>query len=137
MTYHHDYAAFDRLVLCAPFMLEEMLARGAKVLERAEHTAPFDPDDPDGEHYRDAFVLSGGIREVPTRRAYARIENTDKAAWLVEYGAWNVPRYATLRNALDAASGSVHGRTYRALTKGTRFEPAPPKPRKPKGTPNG
>jgi hypothetical protein len=131
--YHHDYAAFDRLVLCAPFMVEEMLSRGAKVLARAEATAPYDEDDPDGVHYRESFVLTGGIREGKTRRAYARVSNHDMpTALLVEFGAWNVPRYRILGNALDGASGSIHGRTFRAITKGTKFEPPPPKPRKPK-----
>lgn len=131
--YRHDYVAFDEHVLCAPFMVEEMLARGEKVLARAVENAPYDIEDKDGTHYRDSFTLTGGIREGKTRRAYARVSNHDMpTALLVEFGAWNVPRYRILGNALDGAIGSIHGRTFRAITKGTKFEPPPPKPRKPK-----
>ena len=86
-TYKHDYAAFDRLVLCAPFMRAEMGKRGAKVLAFAVAHAPFDPEDADGTHYKDSFVLTVGTRETPTRRAYARVSNTDWPVCLwVEYG---------------------------------------------------
>lgn len=137
-TYHHDYAAFDRLVLCADFMVAEMLARGEKVLARAELTAPFDIQDEDGTHYRDCFVLTGGIREGKTRRAYARVSNTDMpTALFVEFGTANNPKHRTLGNALDGAGGSIHGRTFRSIFKGTQFEPPKPKPRKPKAPASG
>lgn len=104
--YHHDYAAFDRNVLAADFMVAEMLARGERVLARAELTAPYDENDKDGQHYRDAFVLTGGVRELPTRRAYAKVSNTDfPTNFFVEFGTENNPRHRTLGNALDAAGG--------------------------------
>lgn len=103
-TYHHDYAAFDRLVLCAPFMVAEMLKRAERVKLRAEITAPYDAEDPDLVHYRDHFEVSAGIRVVKTRRAYGRVSNTDMpTALFVEYGTKNNPRHRTLGNALDAA----------------------------------
>ena len=130
-TYHHDYAAFGRLVLCADWMVAEMLVRGEKVLARAEATAPYDIQDEDGVHYRDCFVLTGGIREDETRRAYARVSNTDMpTALFVEFGTVNNPRLRILGNALDGASGAIHGRTFRSIFKNTQFEPPKPKPRK-------
>ena len=137
--YHHDYSAFGEHVLRAPWMIEEMLARGAKVLERAETTAPYDIKDEDGTHYRDCFVLTGGIREDGgTARAYARVSNTDMpTALFVEFGNVNTPRYRILGNALDGAAGKIHGRTFRSIFKGTVYEPPKPKPRKPKGQTNG
>jgi hypothetical protein len=101
--YHHDYAAFDEHVLCAPWMVEEMARRAAKVLARAEMTAPFDPDSKDGTHYRDAFAMTAGIRVAKTRRAFGRVSNDDAAAVFVEFGTKNNPRHRTLGNALDAA----------------------------------
>ena len=106
MTYHHDYAAFDRLVLCAPFMVEEMRERATRVKERAELTAPFDPSDPDLVHYRDNFEVD--VRIGPTGeggiRAIGRVSNTDMpTAVFVEFGTKNNPRHRTLGNALDAA----------------------------------
>ncbi len=104
IRYVHNYAAFDRLVLCAPFMVEEMGKRGGKVLAFAEAHAPFDPDDPDGVHYREAFELTVGIRVIQSRRAYARVSNTDWPTCLfVEYGTKNNPRHRTLGAALNAA----------------------------------
>lgn len=104
-TYRHDYVAFDRLVLSAPFMIAEMEKRGDRVLARAELTAPYYAEDADGEHYRDDFELEVGIRETPTRRAFARVSNHNSAAFLVEFGSKNNPRHRTLGNALDAAGG--------------------------------
>lgn len=104
VDYHHDYAAFDRLVLAADWMVAEMLVRGERVLARAELTAPFDIEDEDGTHYRDSFVLKAGVRDLPTRRAYAEVSNHDMpTALFVEYGNTNTPRHRTLGNALDAA----------------------------------
>lgn len=103
-TYHHDYRAFDEHVLCAPFMVEEMARRAGKVKDRAELTAPYDPNDPDLVHYRDHFEVSSGIRTEGSRRAYGRVSNTDlPTAVFVEFGSKNNPRHRTLGNALDAA----------------------------------
>lgn len=102
-TYHHDYAAFDENVLAAPFMVAEMLRRAEKVLARAELTAPYYEDDSDGEHYRDDFEVTAGVRTSKTRRAYGRVSNHNSAALFVEYGSENNPRHRTLGNALDAA----------------------------------
>lgn len=112
--YHHDYAAFDENVLCAPFMVAEMLKRAERVKLRAEVTAPFYADDVDGEHYKDDFDVTAGIRETPTRRAYGRVTNDNSAAVLVEFGRpagidkngkhyGAQERHRTLGNALDAA----------------------------------
>jgi hypothetical protein len=132
--YHHDYAAFGRIVLNGDFMVAEMLVRGERVLARAEATAPFDIEDKDGTHYRDCFVLKAGTHGgIHHDRAYAEVSNTDMpTALFVEYGNENTPRHRTLGNALDGASGSIHGGTLRAIFKGTQFEPP-----KPKGTSNG
>jgi len=101
--YTHYYAKFDEHVLCAPFMVAEMLRRAALVLARAELTAPYDAGSKDGTHYRDAFSMEAGIRVRKTRRAFGRVSNSDPAALFVEYGTVNNPRHRTLGNALDAA----------------------------------
>lgn len=133
-TYRHDYVKFGENVLNAGFMVAEMLARGEKVLARAIETAPYYEDDPDHIHYRDNFVLTGGTHGGEGHdRAFAKVSNRDMpTALFVEFGTSTMGRHRTLGNALDAASGSIHGRTLRAITKGTQFEPPPPKPRKPK-----
>jgi hypothetical protein len=102
--YTHDYAAFDRLVLAAPWMQANMLERAERVYAYAVAHAPYDPEDVDGTHYRDSFEVSSGVRETPTRRAYGRVSNTDMpTALFVEYGSRNNPRHRTLGASLGAA----------------------------------
>lgn len=98
--YRHDYEAFRAHVLKAPFMAAEMLRRAEKVKASAEAHAPFDPDDPDGQHYRDAFTAAVVEDE---ERVRGRVTNDDKAAVFVEFGTKNNPRHRTLGNALEAA----------------------------------
>ena len=98
--YRHNYLAFREHVLKAPFMAAEMLRRAEKVKDRATLTAPFDPKDRDGQHYKDAF--SAEVVEEEDR-VVGRVSNDDKAALFVEYGTANNPRHRTLGNALDAA----------------------------------
>jgi hypothetical protein len=118
--YTMDKRGFEEHVLCSPWMLAEMEKRGRRVLDRARLTAPFDPDDPDGIHYVEAFELEVGIKHAvgkygPTKRAAATIRNTDMpTALFVEYGRPagvdkngdpypKQERHRTLGNALDAA----------------------------------
>ena len=90
-------------MLKSPEMQAAMHALAEKVAARAEAIAPFDPHDPDGEHYKDAFEVSSGVRHgSKTERAYGRVTNTDKAAVFVEFGTKNNPRHRTLGRALDA-----------------------------------
>jgi hypothetical protein len=110
--YRHDYEAFRAHVLKAPFMAAEMLRRAEKVKAFAEAHAPYDPDDHDGQHYRDAF--SAAVVE-DEERARGRVSNTDMpTALFVEYGIkpgvdkngnpYNgQERHRTLGNALEAA----------------------------------
>lgn len=100
--YHLDFAAFGRHVLNADWMVAEMRTRAEKGKVFAEAVAPFDPDDPDGQHYRDAFTTGahahGGAHGD---RAQGTLRNTDRAALFVEYGNRNTPEHAVLRRALD------------------------------------
>jgi hypothetical protein len=93
-------------MLRSDFIAAEMLRRAEKVKAQAEATAPYDPDDPDQTHYRDAFRTEvdrrGGAHHD---RAVARVVNDDKAAFFVEYGTRNNDRHRTLGKALDAARG--------------------------------
>lgn len=101
-TFKASYAGIGEM-LNAPWMVADMHARAERVKVRAEATAPYDRNDPDGIHYRDAFeVESGKHGGVHHDRAYGRVTNTDQAALAVEYGNRNTPRHATLRRALEA-----------------------------------
>lgn len=74
-----------------------------KMLPFAESISPFDPDDPDGQYYKDGFEVSSGVQHEKTSRAYGRLINTDSAAVYVEYGAKATPAYRVLGRSLDAA----------------------------------
>lgn len=103
VTFRFDYSAFDEHVLCAPWMVEHMKARAERGKEFAESIAPFDPDDPDGMHYRDAFEADAYIHTYKNgkRRASGVLRNTDRAALPVEFGNAHTPEHGVLRKALD------------------------------------
>lgn len=101
-TYRHNYEAFDKLVLSAPWMVEEMRVRAERGKAFAESIAPYDAKDRDGDHYRDHFSAEAGVREEPTRRAYGRLSNDSDVALFVEYGTKNNERHRVLGRSLDA-----------------------------------
>lgn len=104
--YHLDYAAFGLHVLNAEWMVAEMRKRAEAGKAFAEGIAPFDPDDRDGHHYRDAFEVDahahGGVHKD---RAVGILRNTDHSVRAVEYGNRNTPEHAVLRKALDVMGG--------------------------------
>jgi hypothetical protein len=103
--YTHDYAAFDELVLCAPFMEAEMKRRAYAVADRALALAAphYDAADTDGDHYIDHFTVESGIQHRATRRAYGKVVNDHEAAIDIEYGTHRTPKQRILGRALDAA----------------------------------
>lgn len=113
--YVHNYAAFGRECLQAGFMVSEMRSRARRVAARARAIAPVgEPGSPYYElyesaiapgHYRDSFVVTGGITSDygPGARAYGRVENTATYAGIVEYGYGRVPKHRVLGRALAAA----------------------------------
>jgi len=99
--FHASYQGIGDM-LRSEAMQAAMHALAEKVAARAQGLAPFDPDDPDGMHYRDAFEVSSGVQHRVTSRAYGRVTNTDSAARFVEYGTKNNPKHRVLGRALDA-----------------------------------
>jgi len=102
VSFNADYKGIGEM-LCSPEMQAEMLRRAEKVKAAAEAMAPFDPRSKDGTHYKDSFEVSSGVREGKTRRAFGRVTNTDPAAWYVEWGTSDTPRFRVLGKALDHA----------------------------------
>lgn len=90
-------------LLCSPAMQAEMRRRADKIADTARATAPVGPG-AELEHYRDSFEVSAGVREEPSRRAYARVSNSSEHAAAVEYG-----NYRTRAKTIDAQH--VLGRT--------------------------
>lgn len=118
--YHLDYKAFDANVLCADWMLADMLSRAERMKALAEAIAPeaVKGDDTD-PHYRDCFEADAYLytnHKTGKRRASGVLRNTSAIAIAVEFGTGgegastgkrpqggNSPEHATLRKALDAA----------------------------------
>jgi len=98
-------ASFEGIgtMLCSPEMQAEMRRRAEKVKAAAEAMAPFDPGSKDGTHYKDSFTVESGVREGKTRRAYGRVTNDDPAAFYIEWGTKDTPRFRVLGRALDHA----------------------------------
>lgn len=79
-------------------MKAEMVRRAEKVKAAAEADAPVYTG-----RYKDSFKIESGIRDEPTRRAYARVENDSPEAVYVEFGTKNNEAHHTLQRALEAA----------------------------------
>lgn len=90
-------------MLCADFMIADMLRRAKNVEGVAHATAPDAP--PYGVGYKYDFEVSSGVKTSAkgTKRAYGRVTNTSDHAVFVEYGGQNTPAHRTLGRALRAA----------------------------------
>jgi hypothetical protein len=95
--YRHDFEAFNRLVLNAPWMEAAMRERAELVKAQAEATAPVDEGD-----FAAAFEVESGTHGSITHdRAYATVRNTDPAAEHIEFGTSDTPAHYTLMRAVD------------------------------------
>lgn len=97
-----DYAGIGHM-LVSEAMQAEMKRRAEKVKEYAEATAPYDPNDRDGDHYKDHFTVESGVQHRKTSRAYGAVVNDHPAAFQIEVGTKDTPAHRTLTRALDAA----------------------------------
>ncbi len=103
MSFNADYEGIGEM-LTSDFMQGEMRRRAENVAELARATAPVGPeDDPHRGLYRDSFVVSSGIQDRETRRAYGQVTNDAPYAIDLEYGTSATPKFRTLGKALDAA----------------------------------
>lgn len=104
MSYTFDAAAFEEQVLCADWMVADMERRANNVADLARATAPVGPEgDPHRGLYKESFVVSSGIQNEKTRRAYGEVRNDVRYAAALEYGDGDTEKHRTLGKALDAA----------------------------------
>lgn len=107
--YEHDYEAFGKAVLSAPWMVAEMDRRAAAGAARARAVAPVDETGDHPGRYRDSITHESGIREETGRyksRAVGRVIAADPAAFHIEFGTSDTPAHRTLGQALDAMGGT-------------------------------
>lgn len=90
-------------------MVEQSLVRIAHpVRDMAEATSPVS-DEIKAEHYKDLWRVSSGVRDVPSRRAYARVSNDSEYSAAVEFGNGRgdspktIDAHYVLTRAVDAA----------------------------------
>lgn len=100
-TYRHNYTAFRELVLKAPWMEAEMLARAEKVARRAKEIAPVDETGPHPGRYRDSITASVHIRPGAKGRAVGVISSDAPEARFIEFGTEKMAARRTLALALD------------------------------------
>lgn len=92
-----DYEGIGEM-LRSEEMQAEMIRRAELGKAYAEATAPYDPTDRDGDHYKDHFSVRPGKRKD---RASADLVNDHEAAFQIEWGTTDTPRHRTLGKALD------------------------------------
>lgn len=74
-------------LLASAGMQDGMRQLAGKARDRAEQTSPVGPDsDPHRGEYRSGWRVESGVRNEPTRRAYAEIVNDAEYAASVEFG---------------------------------------------------
>lgn len=103
-NYHLNRLAFRRLVLNAPWMVEEMRSRAERGKEFAESIAPDAP--PIGEGYIASFEVESGTNGgIHHDRAYAILRNTSDHARYVEHGTERTDAHHVLAKSLDVMGG--------------------------------
>ena len=106
--FNPSYTGLGEL-LVSPEMVAAMRAKADKIKAAAEVTSPVGPlTDAERAHYRDSWSVDAGVRGEPSRRAYARVENSSDHAAAVEFGNGRTRRktiepHYTLTRAVDAA----------------------------------
>jgi len=106
-SWNPSYSGIGEM-LRAEFVRQELRRRADRVKEVAEATSPVGPER-DGVHYRDAWEVEDGVREGPSRRAYARVRNSSDHAAAVEFGNGRgdspktIDAHYVLTRAIDAA----------------------------------
>lgn len=84
--FNPSYVGLGEL-LASPEMQAAMHDKAAKIADAARSISPVGPVAGDEhDHYIDEFTVSSGVRDVPTRRAYGRVENNSDHAAAVEWG---------------------------------------------------
>lgn len=96
-------------LLASPAMQAAMREKAEKIAAAARAVSPIGPlTDQEKEHYVEGWSVSSGVRDLPTRRAYARVTNDSDHAAAVEFGNGRTspktiePHYVLTR-AIDAA----------------------------------
>jgi hypothetical protein len=103
-TYQHDYAAFGRLVLQAPWMAGLMLERAERGKAVGEAVSPVYEEGPHPGRYKAAWSASVeiGISADGTRRAIGTVRNDAPEARFVEWGTKNNPAHHCMLTAMGA-----------------------------------
>lgn len=96
--YTHNYAAFGKQVLCAPFMKSAMGEAAERIMVYAISISPVRTG-----RYKSSFKVTTGIRSTGTRRAYGAVTNSAPYAAAVEFGLGNVPRHRVLGKSIGLA----------------------------------
>lgn len=101
MTFNPSYHGVGEL-LCSPEMVAAMHHFASKGRDAAELLSPVGtPPDPHPGAYKGDWSVESGVRETPSRRAYARITNGRDYAASVEFGNGRMDGQYVLTRAID------------------------------------
>jgi len=98
------HPALHQLVGRLPGVVETLRQAGEWIEKEAVRRSPKRGTLPEGRrrHYADMFGTSAGVEAGQAR---ATVSNYHFTALFIEFGTVNMPAYAPLRRALDAAAG--------------------------------
>ncbi|MGZ4621459.1 MAG: hypothetical protein ACXVGF_04780 [Blastococcus sp.] len=101
--FNPSYVGLGEL-LASPEMQAHMRSRADKIRDAAEAISPIGPEnDPHRGEYKASWEVDSGVRDTPTRRAYARVTNPVDYAASVEFGNGRMQGQYTLTRAIDFA----------------------------------
>lgn len=107
-SFQPNYRGLGEL-LASPEMQAAMHEKAGHIADAARPISPIGPlSKREKEHYAEAWTVSSGVRDEPTRRAYGRVENDSEHAAAVEFGNGRTSRktiepHYVLTRAIDAA----------------------------------
>lgn len=106
--FNPSYTGLGEL-LVSPEMQAAMREKAEKIKTAAEAMSPIGPlTDDERTRYRDAWEVDSGVREEPSRRAYATVSNPTPYSAAIEWGNGRTSRktieaHYVLTRAIDAA----------------------------------
>jgi hypothetical protein len=106
--FNPSYTGMGEL-LSSPGMVSAMRDRAEKIKTAAEATSPVGPlSDDERTRYRDSWEVEAGVREEPSRRAYATVKNETPYSAAIEFGNGRTSKktieaHYVLTRAIDSA----------------------------------
>ena len=107
-SFQPNYRGLGEL-LASPEMQAALREKAGKIADAARAVSPIGPlTKEEKEHYVEAWTVSSGVRDEPTRRAYGQVSNDSPYAAAIEFANGRtspktIDAHHVLTRAIDAA----------------------------------